>query len=225
MTHSEEHPDPSCFQGTNPSELRRAGRGDVEALASLIGKYHTPLKVYLLHAFPTLEPHAEELLQDFAQDRLLRAGWLGQVDLNRGRFRDFLRTSLRNYVLNWLRKNQKESRFSSLDGQGEEGLKKLELEIAAQTSAADDAFDLEWLRAIMSETLRRMEEDCRQPGRQQPRRGQTWEIFNLRVLEPAFQGTEPVAYEELVKRFDLKDTGGRGQSVVERQADIRAAPV
>ena len=187
MTDSEEQPDPSCFQGTNPSELRRAGKGDVEALASLIGKYQTPLTVYLLHAFPTLRPHAGEILQDFAQDRLLREGWLGQVDLNRGRFRDFLRTSLRNYVLNWLRNNQKESRFASLDGQGEEGLKQLEMEIAAQTRAADDAFDLEWLRAILSETLRRMEEDCRQPGKQQPRREQTWEIFNLRVLEPVFR--------------------------------------
>jgi DNA-directed RNA polymerase specialized sigma24 family protein len=205
MADSAEQPDPSLFQMTNPTELRRAGEGNVEALASLIGKYHTPLKVYLLHAFPTLEPHAGELLQDFSQDRLLREGWLGQVDLQRRRFRDFLRTSLRNYVLNWLRKNQQESRFSSLDGQDEEGLKKLEMEIAAQASAADDAFDLEWLRAIMSETLRRMEEDCRQPGKQQPRRGQIWDIFNLRVLEPAFQDAEPVSYEELVKRFALKN--------------------
>jgi DNA-directed RNA polymerase specialized sigma24 family protein len=205
MTDSEKPSDPSCFQGTNPSELRRAGSGDVEALASLIGKYQTPLMVYLLHAFPALQPRAAEILQDFAQDRLLREGWLGQVDLNRGRFRDFLRTSLRNYALNWLRNNQKESRFASLEGQGEEGLKRLEMEIAAQTTAADDAFDLEWLRAILSETLSRMEEDCRQPGKQQPRREQTWEIFNLRVLEPVFEDTEPVSYEELVNRFGLKD--------------------
>ena len=204
MAHSAEQPDGSSFQRTNPSELRRAGQGDVAALASLIAKYHTPLKVYLLHAFSTLKPYAEELLQDFAQDRLLREGWLGQVDLNRGRFRDFLKTSLRNYVLNWLRKSRQESRFSSLDDQGEEGLQKLEMEIAAQTEAANDAYDLEWLRTIISETLRRMEEDCRQPGRQQPRREQTWEIFNLRVLEPAFQDTKPLSYEELVKRFDLR---------------------
>jgi DNA-directed RNA polymerase specialized sigma24 family protein len=204
MADSVEQPDSSIFQRTNSSELRRAGEGDVDSLASLIGKYHKPLKVYFLHAFPTLQPYAEELLQDFAQDRLLREGWLGQVDLNRGRFRDFLKTSLRNYVLNWLRKNQKESRFLSLDGQGEEALKKLEMEIAAQTGAADDAYDLEWLRAIMSETLRRMEEDCRQPGKQQPRRGQTWEIFNLRVLEPAFRDTKPLSYEELMKRFGLR---------------------
>ena len=35
MTDSEEQPDPSCFQGTNPSELRRAGKGDVEATLNI----------------------------------------------------------------------------------------------------------------------------------------------------------------------------------------------
>jgi hypothetical protein len=205
MAHPEEQPDPSIFQMTNSSELRRAGGGDVEALASLIARYHAPLEVYLLQAFPSLRPHAKEILQDFAQDRLLREGWLGQVDLKRGRFRDFLKTSLRNYVLNWLRESQKEARFSSLDDEGGKGLEQAEAEMAARATAAADAYDLEWLRVVLSETLRRMEEDCRQPGRQQPQGEQTWEIFKLRKLDPAFQDTEPPSFEELVKRFGLRN--------------------
>jgi DNA-directed RNA polymerase specialized sigma24 family protein len=153
------------------------------------------LNIYLTLAFPSLRPHAEELLQDFAQDRFLREGWLARVDLNRGRFRDFLKASLRNYVLNWLRKRrQEEERLGPLD----------DLELTAPQDAAGDAFDLEWLRAIVSETLRRMEEDCRLPGKHQPRRGQTWEIFKLRLLEPTFQVAQPPSYGELMKRFDLK---------------------
>jgi DNA-directed RNA polymerase specialized sigma24 family protein len=195
MDDSVEQPGGPLFQSTNPSELRRAGGGDAEALGSLVAKYHAPLNAYLSLAFPSVRPHAEELLQDFAQDRLLREGWLARVDLDRGRFRDFLKTSLRNYVLNWLRKKrQEEQRFEPLD----------ELELPAQQDAAADAFDLEWLRAIVSETLRRVEEDCLQPGKQQPRRGQTWEIFKLRLLDPAFQDAQPPSYGELVKRFDLK---------------------
>jgi DNA-directed RNA polymerase specialized sigma24 family protein len=192
----------SLFQRTNPSELRRAGGGDADALGRLVAKYHAPLNAYLTLAFPSLKASAEELLQDFAQDRLLREGWLARVDLNRGRFRDFLKTSLRNYVLNWLGKKRRENSFVSLDDQTEEGLAKLEL--AAPPGEAVDAFDLEWLRAVVSETLRRMEADCRQPGRQQPRKGQTWEIFKLRLLGPAFQDTRPPSYGELVQRFDLK---------------------
>jgi DNA-directed RNA polymerase specialized sigma24 family protein len=195
MDQSAEYDDTSHFQRTNPSELRRAGTGDAEALGALVARYHAPLNVYLTLAFPTLRPYAEELLQDFAQDRFLKEGWLARVDLNRGRFRDFLKTSLRNYVLTWLRKKrQHDERLQPLD----------ELDLAAPQDATADAFDLEWLRAIVSETLRRMEEDCRLPGKHQPRRGQIWEIFKLRVLEPTFQDIQPLSYGALVKRFDLK---------------------
>jgi hypothetical protein len=105
-------------------------------------------------------------------------------------------------VLNWLNKKRREDSFVSLDDHTEEGLAKLEL--AAPQATAVDAFDLEWLRAVVAETLRRMEEDCRQPGGHQPRKGQIWEIFKLRLLDPAFQDTQPPSYGELVQRFDLK---------------------
>jgi DNA-directed RNA polymerase specialized sigma24 family protein len=195
MDDSAEHTESSIFQRTRPSELKRAGGGDTEALGRLIAQYHVPLNIFLTLAFPTLKPYAEEILQDFAQDRILREGWLARVDLNRGRFRDFLKTSLRNYVLNWLRKRrQQEDRLWPLE----------DLELPEQQASTADAFDLEWMRTILAETLRRMEEECRLPGHHQPRRGQTWEIFKLRLIEPALQDTKPPSYGELVKRFDLK---------------------
>lgn len=205
MFHSSEQPDGSSFEETDYFALRQAGAGDVPALASLIARYHAPLKVYLSRAFPNVSDYADELLQDFAQDRMLRDGWLHQVDLNRGRFRDFLKMSLRNYVINWLRKQQRERRFPSLNGQSEEALAKLELEMSAHHSPADEAYDLEWLRTITSEILRRMEAYCREPGAHQPSRRQTWEVFKLRELAPAFEGAKPPPYAELVKRVGLKD--------------------
>ena len=108
MDDSVEQTNSSLFQRTNSSELGRAGGGDTEVLGRLVAQYHAPLNVYLTLAFPTLKPYAAELLQDLAQDRFLREGWLTRVDLNRGRFRDFLKTSLRNYVLNWLRGGARE---------------------------------------------------------------------------------------------------------------------
>ena len=59
-------------------------------------------------------------------------------------------------------------------------------------------------RAVLTETLQRMEADCRQPGPEQPRRGQIWEMFCVRLLEPIFNGTEPPAYDQLIERFALK---------------------
>ena len=218
MKDSDEQPVSPLFQRTNPSELRRAGGGDIEALGRLATTYHRPLNIYLASAFPSLKPFAEEILQEFAEDRLLKQGWLARADLSRGRFRDFLKVSLRNYVLNWLRKKRQEERMLSLDGEGEGSLARFEA--AAQEEAAVDAFDLEWFRTILSETLRRMEEDCRQPGKHQPRREQTWEIFNLRIIEPVFEDAKPPAYDELVRRFGFKKPDGRDQHASERQTDI-----
>lgn len=204
MTDSAEQPERSIFERTRATELERARGGDFAALDNLIRKYRAPLRIYFCFIFPSLQDRADELLQDFAQDRMLRQGWLRQVDLQRGRFRDFLKTSLRNFVLNWIRKHQRERNFESLDNQSDEGLDRLEARIAAREGAAADAYDLELLRKIVSETLRRMEADCRQAGKQQPRRGQTWEIFLLRVLQPAFEDAKPPPYDELAKRFGLR---------------------
>jgi DNA-directed RNA polymerase specialized sigma24 family protein len=197
--------DTASFEDTRATQLRRAGDGDLAALSRLIVRYHTPLKIYMLGVFPSLAPCAEELLQDFAQDKLLRDGWLRQYDPNRGRFRDFLKTSLRNYVLNWLRKGQRDKRFSSLDGLNEQDLARIELEISTRAEAADKAYDTQWLRVVVSETLTRMETDCRQQGAQRPRRQQAWDVFKRRVVEPAFQDAEPVSYKELVEQLGLRD--------------------
>ena len=204
MTDSARQPERSIFERTRATELERARGGDLVALDNLIRKYRAPLKIYFCFVFPSLMDRADELLQDFAQDRMLREGWLRKVDLERGRFRDFLKTSLRNFVLNWIRQNQRERNFESLDNKSEEELDRLEVRLAAREGAAADAYDLEWLRRIVSETLRRMEADCRQSGHQQPRRGQTWEIFNIRVLQPAFEDAKPPPYDELAKRFGLR---------------------
>ena len=42
------------------------------------------------------------LLQEFAEDKILKTGWLQRADQSRGRFRDFLKTSLRHFVLDRL---------------------------------------------------------------------------------------------------------------------------
>ena len=47
-----------------------------QQLDQLIRLYWQPLKIFLLSAFPSLHNQAETLLQDFAQDRMLKEGWL-----------------------------------------------------------------------------------------------------------------------------------------------------
>ncbi len=143
--------------------------------------------------FPSLRNQAEALLQDFAEDKILKKGWLQRADRSRGKFRDFLKTSLRNFVLDRL--SRADARHAPVS------LEELDREWPA---AESDEFDLTWVKITLAETLRRMEADCRDPGQDQPRRTRIWELFRIRLLGPLLEDAAPVPYEELVARFDLK---------------------
>jgi DNA-directed RNA polymerase specialized sigma24 family protein len=185
----------SLWPVTDWSGVRQAAGAvgtDPERLNALIVRYQAPLKVFLLSGFPSLKNQVEEFLQEFAEDKFLREGWLGKANRERGRFRDFLKSSLRNFLKDRLRKQANQP--ASLD--------EMELELAAE-APDDTVFDLNWARAILAETLQRMEEDCRAPAKDQPRRAHIWEIFRLRLLQPALEGAEPVGYETLVGQLGI----------------------
>lgn len=177
---------------TGLGQAARSLGQDGDLLNCLILKYRLPLKGYLVSTFPDLKTQADEILQDFAQDRILKEGWLGKAGHDRGRFRHFLRTSLRNFVRDRVR----------AQARSPASLEELELDPAAE-EAASSAFDLTWARMILAEVLDRMERDCRTPGKEQPRRARIWEVFRLRILSPELDGEAPMAYEALVERISL----------------------
>lgn len=185
----------TIFPVTDWAELGRAAQAEATPLDRLVRLYWQPLKIYLLATFPSLHNQADTLLQDFAEDKILQDGWLRRADQNRGRFRDFLKTSLRNFVLDRLNRAEAKNPPLSLD--------ELEQELP-QAEAESEAFDLEWARTVLGETLRRMESDCKKPGDDQPRRGHIWEMFRIRLIEPVFNDAAQVPYDQLIKRFGLK---------------------
>ncbi len=185
----------SIFPRTDWADLGKAAKAEPVPLDRLVRLYWQPLKIFLLTTFPNLSGQADTLLQDFAEDKLLQAGWLKKADQNRGRFRDFLKTSLRNFVLDRLNLAEVKNPPLSLDD--------LEHELP-QAEAVAEAFDLEWARTVLAETLQRMEADCKQPGEDQPRRGRIWDMFRIRLLEPVFDGAAQVPYDQLIEQFGLK---------------------
>lgn len=185
----------SIFPRTDWAELSKAADADEVRLDRLIRLYWNPLRIFLVATFPALKDQADALLQDFAEDKFLQEGWLRKADQSRGRFRDFLKTSLRNFILNGLsRKNVKNPPIP---------LEELEQEVS-EPEAISEAFDLAWARTVLAETLRRMEADCKSPDHDQPRRGYIWELFRIRLLEPVLNDAPQVPYDQLVDRFGLK---------------------
>jgi len=184
----------SIFPRTDWAELGRTTEADEARLDRLIRLYWTPLRVFLLASFPSLKDQADVLLQEFAEDKILKKGWLQRADRQRGQFRDFLKTSLRNFVLDRLSRAEVKHAPVSLD--------ELEADPPSPEATAE-AFDLTWVRIVLAETLRRMEADCQDPAGQ-PRRGQIWDMFRIRLLEPLFHDAPQVPYDQLIESFGLK---------------------
>ena len=93
----------SIFPPTDWGQLGLAARAEPAPLDRLVHLYWQPLRIFLVATFPSLREQADTLLQEFAEDKMLQEGWLQKADQSRGRFRDFLKTSLRNFVLNRLK--------------------------------------------------------------------------------------------------------------------------
>ena len=188
-------PASSIFPRTDWAQLGLAADADAARLDHLIRLYWTPLRIFLAATFPSLKDQAEVLLQEFAEDKILKEGWLRRADPQRGKFRDFLKTSLRNFVLDRL--NRADVRHAPLS------LDELEIDLAAPDNDSE-SFDLAWFKSVLAETLRRMEADCKDPGAEQPRRSFIWEMFRIRLLEPVLNDAPQIPYEELIERFALK---------------------
>ncbi len=188
----------SLWPVTNWSALGHAAEAvgvHPEPLDDLIRRYQRPLVVFLRSKFPWLGNEAERLVIEFAEDRILKEGWLKKPQQARGRFRDFLKRSLVHFVQD--RHRKKDANKFALP------LEELTQEPPAPTPAST-AFDLDWTKALLAEALQRMEADCRQPGRDQPQRSHTWEIFRIRLLSPMLENLEPWPYEQVVERFNLR---------------------
>jgi len=185
----------SIFPRTDWSALGKAAEGDDALLDRLIRQYWAPLKIFLVATFPELRDQAEVLLQEFAEDKILKKGWLQRADRSRGQFRHFLKTSLRNFVLDRLSRSDVKHAPVSLEELGTE---------LPGEEAASEEFDLTWIRTVLAATLQRMEADCKNPAGDQPRRGYIWEMFRIRLLAPIFEDVSPLPYEQLIERFGLR---------------------
>ncbi|PWU09579.1 MAG: hypothetical protein C5B50_27085 [Verrucomicrobia bacterium] len=170
-----------------------------DRLQDLILKYQKPLRIYLLGQFkgnPEVTNNADDLLQEFAHHKILAEGFLSKADPGKGRFRNFLKISLKRFVISQLRKEPPTGvSLEELEDEGKE---------LAAPEEEKDSFDVAFTQGVLSETLGRMESECKGPTRPQPHTGLIWDLFSARVLDPLFRKAAPPPYEELVKRFNLK---------------------
>jgi len=108
---------------------------------------------------------AKDLTQDFFV-KVLETDWLQRADVNRGRFRTLLLTSLHNFLVKAAEKTRARKRgghleFVSWDDWMAEAPSQLSISAHALDSLpAERLFDLRWATTVVEQALRRLREEC-----------------------------------------------------------------
>lgn len=190
-------PRAGIFPTTQWSVVCRAQDGSIEALNSILLRYRGPLLVCIRsHGH---SPHdAEDLVQEFLA-MMLRREAIQRIDRDQGRFRSYLRTALRHFLHDRHDRDTAGIRgggqpVASLDENHEDGQRVHQP--SADVPSPDEAFDQAWARAVLENSLRRLEEECHRQSK----------AAVFRELEPVlFRDETSAPYVEIGGRLQLSE--------------------
>jgi len=176
--------------GQDRAETRR------EALSELLIRYLPALRTHLICTKGFRPDEADDLVQGFVADKILEKDLISRADRDLGKFRTFLLAALGHFVINQYRDQQAKRRAprdaAVLSMKDQDG--------AAQSEPTpSEAYDVAWARSVIGEALQRMQLEC-----QESNRADVWGIFEGRVLGPTLEGSEPVDYDTLIRRFNFQ---------------------
>jgi RNA polymerase sigma factor (sigma-70 family) len=162
-------PSGALFPTTHWTVVLEAGDGATaassQALEELCRTYWTPLYAYLRRQGHS--PHdAQDLTQGFLT-RVIAREDIGTVDPEKGRFRTFLLTGLRNYTIKQALRDKASKRGG---GQATLSIDTHEAErLCGPDVAAENpelAFDRRWCRTVISRSIQRLRDEHHARGKQ-----------------------------------------------------------
>lgn len=170
-----------------------ATEASARALEHLCSIYWRPLYVFLRRQGSS-SADAQDLVQGFLQ-RLLKRGDLEHTRPEKGRFRSYLITGLRNYAIKQVRQEKARKR-----GGGAIRLA-LDAELAEQLGLADlsastpeAAFDRQWARILLGRALDRLRAEHVARGKEA--------MFD--TLVPLLEGADEDAYGVIATRLNMR---------------------
>jgi DNA-directed RNA polymerase specialized sigma24 family protein len=160
------------------------------------------------------EEDAKDLVQDFFA-ACLRSDFFAQADPARGRFRNFLLSSLQHFLANAQRAAHAQKRRPP------KGLVSLQ-ELAGSDSGGFEPADREtpeavfhraWLADLTQRVLRRLKAECQATDKQEH-----YEILHQRLVLPALEGAKPPPLRALSGRLGLTEKQAANQLLTARRA-------
>lgn len=170
----------------------RASRADLERL---LRAYWSPVYAYIRRqGFG--QHDAADLTQAFLADILIGRDLIGRANQSKGRFRSFLKSALRNYLVDQRRREGAKRSSAERGAASLDSLTESRGDPAAEDEEPERAFDRQWAAAVLSVAIERTEAACRQDGQ-----GPQWEAFQAKVLRPLLGKTRAAPLEEIAARI------------------------
>jgi DNA-directed RNA polymerase specialized sigma24 family protein len=188
------------FATTRWSLLRKAvdyqSPGGSEAFESLWRIYEPALKLFLMRGYRLSSERADDLLQDYALEKLIRRRLLDHADQSRGRFRSFLLTSLVHHVTDVFRKDARRNRM--VDDTTAD-LLLLESECATEEPGTTDLFDEVFARQVINEAMRLTAQHC-----ERVHKPEIWSVLRMRLIDPILTDCDALDCNVICRRLGLR---------------------
>lgn len=194
----------SVVQGARSLEDQDCRR----ALERLISVYWRPIYWTLRLEWRASPEEARDWTQEYFSVFLER-DFLQDVVREKGRFRAFVKASLKHFMLNLRRKEWALKRGGAFDFVPLESLEQAENDPADRSEEPERLFERELMRAIMARALEDLKQACEREGRPEH-----FELFHTYYLEEA--AGRRLRYVDLKERFDCGP-----HEVKNRLADLR----
>lgn len=159
-----------------------------KAKADLLASYLPAIRGYLVGICRLPSHVADDLLQGFVAEKVLKGRMFGKADRARGRFRNLVLKSLNNYVATHFSKQARDPLKDS--GQAD-------LPEQAVGPVQTRGFDLEWACQVVRASAAAIKIECEAKNRPD-----LWGVFHGRFAGPALEEQPEVSYDEIVRRFE-----------------------
>jgi len=209
------------FETTDWTLILQARTQDEDArraiLGELIGQYWKPVYCYLRRRGYGND-EAKDLTQGFFEQVVLGHSLVQKADPARGRFRNFLLTSLNRYVGGVRRVATSKKRRPQQGWLPLEGLDSFNVPEPAGGVTPEDAFAHDWAASLIQQVLEDVERQCRERGEQV-----YWQLFYARFLGPFFEGSPVPSLGDLCSRYGIANASRASNMIITVKRRFRAA--
>lgn len=172
---------------------------DRALIGLLLNRYWKPVYCFLRRKGYDNE-QAKDLTQDFFHEIVLGRSLIQKADQSKGRFRSFLLTALKRYLINVARAKEAQKRMPkgklvSIEDIDPEDLPQIIPELTAEVS-----FDYGWTSALLERVLDEVEAQCHEDGR-----AIYWHVFHDRILQPIKEKGDSPSVQETCDKYGIAD--------------------